>query len=91
MAIIEDEIVHFWKDEKGELHKNVLRIESELPTESNGYPRDGIIIVRSINSKSQLAIKLSPDEALRLSTQLLSVAKDLLNKKRQMWNSISND
>ncbi len=89
MATIEDEIVHWWKDEKGESHKNVLRIESDGPQMINGYPRDGIITIRHINSKGQLAIKLNPDEALRLSTQLLAVAKELLNKKRSLWNNLS--
>lgn len=87
MATIEEEIVHWWKDEKGESHRNALRIESEPPSESSGFPRDGVITLRIMNSVSQQAIKLSPDEALRISTQLLSVAKELLNQKRQMWNS----
>lgn len=90
MATTEDEIVHWWKDEKGESHRNVLRIESDPATEHNGYPRDGIITIRHINTKGHLAIKLNPDEALRLSTQLLAVAKELLNQKRSMWHSHSD-
>jgi len=83
---IEEEIIHWWKDEKGEGHRNALRIESEQPQLSNGFPRDGLVIVRLLNSVSQQSIRLSPDEALRLSTQLLQVAKELLNQKRVLWN-----
>ncbi|MCX8197540.1 MAG: hypothetical protein N3G80_04490 [Candidatus Micrarchaeota archaeon] len=86
MATVEDEIIHWWKDEKGEPHRNVLRIESEPAAQLNGFPRDGAITIRIMNSNSQQAMKLSPDEALRLSTQLLSVAKELLGQKRQLWN-----
>ena len=82
---IEDEIVHWWKDEKGEMHRNTLRLESEQPVRLNGFPRDGIITLRLMNSTSQQAIRLSPDEALRLSTQLLAVAKEMLNQKRALW------
>lgn len=86
MATIEEEIVHWWKDEKGESHRNALRIESDPANEQNGFPRDGIVTLRIMNSVAQQAMKLSPDEALRLSTQLLSVAKDLMHQKRTMWN-----
>ncbi|MCX8197969.1 MAG: hypothetical protein N3F07_02115 [Candidatus Micrarchaeota archaeon] len=87
MATVEEEIIHWWKDEKGESHRNALRIESEPASEINGFPRDGVITIRIANSVSQQAIRLSPDEALRVSTQLLSVAKELLNQKRQLWNT----
>ena len=86
MATIEEEVIHWWKDDKGESHRNALRLESEPPTEPNGFPRDGVVVVRIMNSASQQAIRLSPDEALRMSTQLLSIAKGLLNQKRIMWN-----
>jgi hypothetical protein len=85
--IIEDEIVHWWKDERGENHRNALRIEREDASEQNGFPRDGVVILRILNSVSQQSIRLSPDEALRISTQLLSVAKELLNQKRRLWQS----
>lgn len=85
MAVIEEEIVHWWKDEKGESHRNALRLERDDAQEINGFPRDGIITVRIMNTVAQQAIKLSPDEALRISTQLLAVAKDLLNQKRSLW------
>jgi len=83
--MIEEEIVHWWKDEKGENHRNALRIESEEPQLINGFPRDGLITIRIMNSSSAQAIKLSPDEALKVSTQLLTVAKELLNHKRDLW------
>jgi hypothetical protein len=85
--LIEEEIVHWWKDEKGESHRNALRIEREDAQEVNGFPRDGVVTLRIMNSVAQQAIKLSPDEALRISTQLLSVAKEVLNQKRSLWHS----
>jgi hypothetical protein len=83
---VEDEVIHWWKDEKGESHRNCLRIESEEPKLNNGFPRDGIVTVRLLNTVGQQAIKLSPDEALRVSTQLLQVAKEMLNQKRALWS-----
>lgn len=85
--MIEDEIIHWWKDEKGEPHRNALRVERENAQEVNGFPRDGVIVVRILNTVSQQSIRLSPDEALRISTQMLSTAKELLNQKRQLWHS----
>jgi hypothetical protein len=82
---VEDEIIHWWRDDKGELHRNALRVESEPAVRLNGFPRDGLVTVRLVNSSSSQAIKLSPDEALRLSTQLLAVAKEMLNGKRALW------
>ncbi|MCX6776778.1 MAG: hypothetical protein NTY73_02280 [Candidatus Micrarchaeota archaeon] len=84
---IEEEIVHWWKDDKGENHRNALRIECESPQMSNGFPRDGLITLRIMNAVSAQAIKLSPDEALRISTQLLTIAKELINDKRALWKS----
>ncbi len=81
----EDEILHWWKDDKGESHRNALRLEREDSQEVNGFPRDGVIIFRIMNSVSQQSIRLSPDEALRVSTQLLAIAKELLNQKRKLW------
>lgn len=84
--MIEEEIVHWWRDEKNHLHKNILRIESERPYRFNGFPRDGTITLRLIGEKGHQSMKLSPEEALKLSTQLLSIAKELLNQKRTLWN-----
>ncbi len=86
MSLVEEEIIHWWKDEKGESHRNALRLETDAPSLNNGFPRDGIITFRLLNSASQQAIKLSPDEALRISTQLLQIAKELINQKRQLWH-----
>ena len=85
--VVEEEIVHWWKDDKGEPHRNALRLEREDASEVNGFPRDGIIVVRILNTVSQQAIRLSPDEALRISTQLLAVSKELLNQKRKLWQA----
>ncbi|MGB9635009.1 MAG: hypothetical protein ACP5H8_01840 [Candidatus Micrarchaeia archaeon] len=84
--MIEDEIVHWWKDqESGVQHKTILRIESEEAQLCNGFPRDGKVVIRLINTNSAQAIKLNPDEALRVSTLLLSVAKEVINNKRMLW------
>jgi len=85
MKSVEDELVHWYKDDKGETHKSSLRIESDPPELRDGFPRDGLITVRINNSVGQVGFRLSPDEALRLSTQLLAVSKELLNKKRLLW------
>lgn len=85
--VVEDEVIHWWKDDKGESHRNALRLEREDAQEVNGFPRDGVVVVRILNTVSQQAIRLSPDEALRVSTQLLAVSKDLLNQKRRMWQN----
>ncbi|MEM3400241.1 MAG: hypothetical protein QXP42_05405 [Candidatus Micrarchaeia archaeon] len=83
---VEDEIVHWWKDENNESHRNILRIESEKPQVVNGFPRDGVITIRIINGSGAQAMKLSPDEALRLSSELMAISKELLNAKRVLWN-----
>jgi hypothetical protein len=85
--VVEEEVIHWWKDDKGESHRNALRIEREDAQEINGFPRDGQIVLRILNTVSQQAIRLSPDEALRISTQLLAVSKDLLQQKRRLWQS----
>ena len=82
---IEDEVIHWWKDDKGEQHRTILRLESISPINSNGFPRDGTVTVRVMNTLGQAAIKLSPDEALRVSSQLMSISKEMLNQKRKMW------
>jgi len=82
---VEDEIIHWWKDDQGELHRNVLRLETEEPAVQNGFPRDGIVLFKLMNGTGTQSIKLSPDEALRISAQLVTLAKELLNKKRVLW------
>lgn len=83
--MIQDEIVHWWKDEAGELHKNALRLETEPPEPNGGFPRDGTVWLKLLNTNSNQAIKLNPDEALRIGTQLMSIARELLNQKRALW------
>ncbi|MEK6954691.1 MAG: hypothetical protein AABX01_06780 [Candidatus Micrarchaeota archaeon] len=84
--MIEDEITHWFKDEKAESHKSTLRLETDPPTVNNTYPRDGIITLRMMNGIGTIGFKLSPDEALRLGTHLLNLAKEQLQKKRMLWN-----
>ncbi len=89
--MIEDEIIHWWKDDNGEPHRTILSLESEDPQVYNSFPKDGKVIVRLVNTVGSQAIKLSPDEALRVSTQLLSISKELLNKKRNLWKRVDAD
>ena len=84
---VEDEIVHWYKDEKGVQKRTILRIESIPPEIHNGFPKDGSIFLKIFSDKGNAIIKISPDEALRLSTQLLNLSRELLNKKRKLWNS----
>ncbi|HLC47500.1 MAG TPA: hypothetical protein VJI13_00360 [Candidatus Norongarragalinales archaeon] len=84
--MIEDEITHWFKDEKSESHKSTLRLETDPPTVNNTYPRDGIITLRMMNGIGTIGFKMSPDEALRLGTHLLNLAKEQLQKKRMLWN-----
>ncbi len=84
---IEDEIVHWWRSEEGEQKRTVLRIESKNPELVNGFPRDGVVFIKIFSDKGNATIRLSADEALRLSTQLLNISRELLNKKRKLWNS----
>jgi hypothetical protein len=84
--MIEDELTHWFKDDKGESHKSTLRLEMDPPTVVNSYPRDGIITFRLMNGIGTIGFKLSPDEALRLGTHLLNMAKEELQMKRKLWN-----
>lgn len=83
--MIEDEIIHWYKDDKGESHRSALRIESEPAQLSNGYPRDGLITVRIANGAGTVGFRLNPDEALRFSTLLSASARELLLRKRALW------
>ncbi len=83
--MIEDEIIHWWRDESGEQHRTILRLESERPQIHKGYPKDGKVIVRIVNTVGVLGIKLSPEEALRVSSQLAGIAKELMYEKRKLW------
>jgi len=85
--MIEDEIIHWWKDEKNEQHRSVLRLETQLPEMNNGFPRDGLITLRLMNSVGSQAFRLNPEEALRLGTILLAISKELIDKKRNLWHS----
>ncbi|MFH0972101.1 MAG: hypothetical protein V1835_06065 [Candidatus Micrarchaeota archaeon] len=85
--MIEDELIHWFKDEKGESHKSTLRLETDPPTVQNTYPRDGVITLRMMNGIGTIGFKMSPDEALRLGTHLLNLAKEELAMKRKLWNN----
>lgn len=85
MQVIEDEITHWYKDDKGESHRSTLRIESEQAQLVNGYPRDGLLTIRIANGVGAIGFRLNPDEALRLSALLQATARELLLKKRVLW------
>ncbi|MBI5229469.1 hypothetical protein HY991_05120 [Candidatus Micrarchaeota archaeon] len=83
--MIEDELNHWYKNEKGESCRSGLRIETDDPQLNNGFPRDGLITLRLVNGIGAIGFRLNPDEALRLGTLLLSIAKEQINKKRGLW------
>ena len=82
---LEDELVHWYKDDDGASHKSALKLETSDPATQNGYPRDGIVTLRIANTIGTVGFRLSPDEALRVSSLLAQLAKELINKKRQLW------
>jgi hypothetical protein len=83
--MIEDELVHWYKDDSGASHKSALKLETAQPSCANGYPRDGTITVRIQNTVGIVGFRLSPDEALRVSSLLGQLSKELINKKRALW------
>ena len=85
--MIEDELVHWWKDEKNEQHRTVFRLETQPPEMNNGFPKDGLITVRLMNTIGTVAFKMNPEEALRIGTVLLGLSKELIDKKRHLWHS----
>ena len=90
-STVEDEIIHWWKDDAAELHRNSLRLETQKAEMVNGFPRDGTILFRLRTDTSQMSMKLSPDEALRIGTELLTLGKELINQKRDFWNKYEDD
>ena len=89
--MIEDELNHWYKKEDtGETARSGLRVESEAPAMNNGFPRDGLITLRIMNGAGALGFRLSPEEALKLSTLLLAVAKEMINQKRSLWQNFND-
>jgi hypothetical protein len=82
---LEDELVHWYKSDDGANHKSTLRLETDDPTVASGYPRDGTVTLRLMNGIGTLGFKLNPDEALRVGTMLLTLGKELVVKKRTLW------
>lgn len=91
MEMLEDEIVHWYKDDKGETHRTCLRVETDPPQVVNGFPRDGLMTVRIANTASAIGFRLNPDETLRLGTLLLALAREQLLKKRVLWQQVEGD
>jgi len=89
--MIEDELVHWYKDDDGASHKSGLKLETAEPTSANGYPRDGTITLRLTNTVGTVGFRLSPDEALRVSSLLSQLSKELINKKRALWQQEDDD
>ena len=86
--MLEDEIVHWYKDDKGEAHRTCLRVESEPPQNVSGFPRDGLLTVRLANTVGSVGFRLNPGEALQLGTLLMALAKEQLLKKRVLWQQM---
>lgn len=86
--MIDEEITHWFKDEKGETHRTGLRIETEPAQMNKGFPRDGLLTLRICNTEGSTGFKLSPDEALRLGTLLLAIAREQLLAKRILWQQL---
>lgn len=86
--MLEEEIVH-WSKKEETLIRRSLRIESYSPKMERGFPKDGYIFIKISKNEEKLSIRLSPEEALRVGTQLISISKELLNKKRKLYNSYS--
>lgn len=87
--MIADQVVHWWKDDQNNQQKTTLQLETIPPAiNGNGYPKDGYITLRIMNGHS-VAFRLTPDEALRLGTQLLSIAREQLTTKRKMWENLT--
>jgi len=82
---VEDELTHWYKSDDGANHRSTLRLETEDPTVVSGYPKDGVITLRLMNGIGTLGFKLSPDESFRIGTMLLSLGKELMLKKRTLW------
>ena len=86
--MIEDEVTHWYNDSDGKSHRSSLRIETSPPSNSDsGYPKDGLITLRLSNTIGSIGFRMNPDEALRVGTLLLSVAKEQVNRKRSLWNA----
>jgi tRNA(Leu) C34 or U34 (ribose-2'-O)-methylase TrmL len=76
---------HFWQDKEGKSHRNMLQIEADEPKMQNNYPKDGTITIRLQDEQAQKAFKMTPQETLMLGEELKSIAKDMLKKKRELW------
>lgn len=86
--MIEDEITHWYKDDKGETHRTSLRIEAEEAQMVKGFPRDGTLSLRLTNTIGSMSFRLSPDESLRLGTMFMALAREQLLKKRNLWQAL---
>ena len=89
--MIEDEITHWFKDDKGETHRSSLRLETEQAQMVKGFPRDGHLNLRLTNTIGAMAFRLSPDESLRVGTLLLALAREQLLKKRALWQQLESE
>ena len=85
--MIDEEITHWYKDEKGELHRTCIRLESAPPQLVKGYPKDGLITIRLTNTVGAIGFKLNPAEALQLSMSLINLAREQMQSKRSLWQA----
>lgn len=82
---IASQIPHFWQDKEGKSHRNMLQIEVDEPFMANNFPKDGTVTIRLQDEEAQKAFKMQPQEALFLAEELKAIAKEQMNKKRDLW------
>ena len=85
--MIDEDITHWYKDEKGELQRTCIRLESAPPQLVKGYPKDGLITIRLTNTVGAIGFKLNPAEALQLSMSLTNLAREQMQSKRSLWQA----
>ena len=76
---------HFYQDKEGKAHRNMLQIEIEEPRVVNNFPKDGNVTIRLQDEEAQKAFKMTPQETFVLGEELEQIAKELLRKKRELW------
>ncbi len=86
--MIEEEIKHWYKDDEGKNHTSVLRLETKDPLLNKGYPHDGNITLRIMNTVGVIGFRLSCEESLKLSLLLSTLAKELIQKKRVLYRKV---
>ncbi len=82
---------HFWEDNEGKSHRNMLQIEVEDPKMKGNYPDDGSVMIRLQGEDEQKAFKLEPKEALTVGEELKEISREIMKKKRDLWEKKNKD